>query len=85
MNATLVHSLLDGMARVASIPKVFPAYIAFQIKQAVSALGAENDFPGVAAVGDIETVGDCRYRIIVTDANGTEHYVEVGVLNRREA
>lgn len=86
MNPDLIRAMLDSMAAAARLPKVFPIFIALQVKEGL--LSAESgvlepklDFPG-ATVGDIETVGDCRYRIIVTDANGTEHYVEVGVLRR---
>lgn len=69
-----VHSILEGMA------KVFPSCIAFKIKQAVRAFGPDRDFPGIESVGDIETVGDCRYAMVATDANGQRYRVTVEVM-----
>lgn len=77
---TLVHSMLEGMARVASMPKVYSSYLAFRMKQAALALGRDGDFPGVESVGDLQTIGDCRYAMAITDKNGQRYRVTVEVL-----
>lgn len=68
---------------VQSVQKVYPGYIAFRVKDALKAI-ADNgdpklDLPIITAVGDMETIGDCRYAIPVTDHNGTKYRVTVEV------
>lgn len=77
------NDMLRTMARVASLPKVFPGYVAFQIKRALlhPELGVtkpEKDFPG-ADVGQVETIGDCRYAMTLAVHNGTRIRVTVEV------
>lgn len=64
-------------------PCIFPGYIAMRIKNAlllptIGVTAPNRDFPG-AVVGAVETVGDCRYAIEITDADGTIYEVAIRV------
>lgn len=72
----------EAAAKVAAMPKVYPAYIAFRCKDGLKAALTTKEFiegPIVTAIGDLETTGDCRYAIPITDHNGTKYRVTVEV------
>ncbi|MDE2096542.1 MAG: hypothetical protein KGL39_04790 [Patescibacteria group bacterium] len=57
---------------------VYPSYLMSRIKRALGV--AENDPEQIIkSIGAIETIGDCRYAMTVTDFNGTEYEITVGV------
>lgn len=65
-------------------PMIYPSYVAQRIKTALRA--PANDPEGVfTAVSDIETVGDCRYAMTVTDFNGSRYRVTVVPVIERAA
>ena len=82
--ATDLHDILSSAARIAAMKPVFPMKIASLIRDALrntaNKLAAPHfDYPGAEAAHQIETIGDCRYAISVTDANGTRYRVTVEV------
>lgn len=66
-----------GPAIVASIPKVYSFYLAYRAQRGLQGVDPENI---IASVGDIETIGDCKHAIKVTDMNGQRYRVTVEVL-----
>lgn len=56
---------------------VYPGYLALRIKKALRLPDPENIY--TPEIGDIETIGDCRYAMTVTDVNGTEYRITVEV------
>lgn len=83
MTGLMIADMVYSFAKTATIRKVYPSYIGFRIKAALKAL-ADNgdpklDGPIVSDVGDMETIGDCRYAIPVTDHNGTKYRITVEV------
>lgn len=83
MTALMIADMAHSFSKTATIRKVYPSYIGFRIKAALKSL-ADNgdpklDGPIVSAVGDMETIGDCRYAIPVTDHNGTKYRITVEV------
>lgn len=75
--ANFMSDMLDGMAKVAALTPVYPSYLASVIKKSLLGGDTEATF---RAIGPIETVGDCRYAMTVTDLNGSEYRVTVEVL-----
>lgn len=76
-----MSGLMDGMARVARLPKVYPMYLASRIKAALKAPD-EQMAPGqhiIEAVGDIETLGSAHYAMTATDHNGTKYRITVKI------
>lgn len=60
-------------------PAIYPGYIAFLIKKALVA--RTHDPEGViASVGEMQTVGDCRYAIEATDFNGQRYKITIEVI-----
>jgi hypothetical protein len=60
-----ISKLMLNIARPRTIKPVFSTYIAHRIKRALlnattGITGPDRDFPG-ADIGDMETIGDCRY------------------------
>jgi hypothetical protein len=77
----------DIFARVLTphpLPKpVHSLYIASRIKRALlQADPSLRDGQIITSVGAIETIGDCRYAIAVTDYLGNTHNVAVEVVRR---
>lgn len=70
--------IAGAFARLASIPKVYPLYLASRAKAGLLKAFADQENI-IASVGDIETIGDCKYRIGVTDHNGTKYKITVEV------
>lgn len=81
--AEAISGFFADAPRAAAIPKVYPAYIGFQIKAALKSLAEKGDpkldGPIIASVGELETIGDCRYAVEVKDFNGTSYRVTVEV------
>lgn len=76
-----VLSTVQAMLKPLPAP-VYPGYIAMRIKKAMRDIlpSPDRDFPG-ASVGDIQTIGDCRYSIPVEDLNGNKYRVTVEVVS----
>lgn len=71
-----IGDFLRAMTALQARPSIYPGYLAQRIKTAMR--DPANDPEGVfTAVSDIETVGDCRYAMTVTDFNGTRYRVTV--------
>lgn len=85
MTSALINSMLEGMARAASVPKVFPSHITMRAKTALREVlaDADGEFPGADLFGDSETTGDGRYAFTITDKNGQRYRVTVEVDNQR--
>jgi hypothetical protein len=62
-----------------TIPVVYPAYIALRIKKALQAGIDPEGIIDSESLGEIETVGDCKYRISVGDDSGNRYFVTVEV------
>lgn len=77
LTAEPVKGIFEALTRFQAIPKVYPGYIATRIKKALKAADSENI---VADVGEMQTIGDCKYAIPVTDFNGTKYRVTVEVM-----
>lgn len=80
--SALVFGIADAAAKLAASPKVYPMYLASRIKSALKQADRELA-PGqniIESVADIETLGDCRYAMTVTDHNGTKYRVTVEVV-----
>lgn len=77
------HSPIAAVLRAITAPRlhVYPGYLAFRIKRALKVDDGESI---VATVGDIETVGDCRYVVPVTDHNGMAYRITVEVMPAKE-
>lgn len=71
-------AIIRAEARVAALPKVYPGYIAVQVKKALKA-GAADPEQILRSIGDLETVGDCRYALTVTDFNGQTYRITIEV------
>lgn len=82
---SLMLGIAPSIAQATNCQKVYPAYIGFRIKDALKALVANGDpkldEPIISAVGDMQTIGDCRYCVPVTDHNGTKYKITVEVLS----
>jgi hypothetical protein len=74
---TQILGIFDALAKFQAIPKVFPGYLASKIKRSMKAADSEDI---IAEIGDIETIGDCKYAIPVTDFNGTRYRITVQVM-----
>lgn len=61
---------------ISSRVEVYPGYIGMRIKKALVAADSEQIIKGI---GDMETIGDCRYQIPVTDFNGTRYKITIEV------
>lgn len=72
--------ILSAWAKAAALARVYPSYLASLIKRSVLGADTEATF---RSIGAIETIGDCRYAMIVTDFNGTEYRVTEEVLDRK--
>lgn len=70
-------ALARGPAIVASIPKVYSFYLAYRAQKGLQGIDPEGI---IASVADIETVGDCRHAIKVTDMNGQKYLITIEVL-----
>lgn len=57
---------------------VFPSYIASCIKRNIKNIDGEQI---IREVGVVETIGDCRYAIPVTDFNGKTYRITVEVID----
>lgn len=62
---------------LASIPKVYSFYLAYRAQKGLQGPDPENI---IASVGKIETIGDCKHAVQVTDTNGTKYCITVEVL-----
>lgn len=84
MNAPSFDTVLEIFKPV-RFPRVFPAYIAMRINEAMRAILPipNRDFPG-ADTGEMKAIGDCKYAIPITDKNGIRYRVTVEVLNDAE-
>lgn len=81
--ASMVLDIAGAFARLASIPKVYPAYIASRVKAALLLDDPRAPRPNehiIEAVGDAVTLGSSRYAMEVTDHNGTKYKITVEVL-----
>jgi hypothetical protein len=76
MRSEPLIDIFRSVERLASMPKVYPGYIGTRIKAGLRAADTEQI---VSDIGPMETIGDCRYAIIVTDFNGTQYRVTVEV------
>lgn len=79
----MLESWSNASVAIARMPKVFPGYIAMRIKNAIrkpenGLIGPNLDFPG-AEIGDVETIGDCRYAMSIVVKNGTRCRIIVEV------
>jgi hypothetical protein len=73
-----LEAFMNGLVAFHSIKPVYPGYIAFKIKRALLPLIGNPDGI-IASVGEIETIGDCRYAIPVTDFEGQTYRIMVEV------
>lgn len=73
----MIFDIASSVGRVAAMPKVYSFYIAYRAKKGLSGPDPENI---IASVGEMQTVGDCRYAIEVTDHNETRYRVTIEVL-----
>lgn len=74
-----VLDIASSAARMAAIPKVYSFYLAYRASKGLGGADPENI---IARVGQIETVGDCKYAIPVSDFEGNRYLVTVEVLSR---
>lgn len=80
--AEMIFDIASAGAKLAKSPKVYPGYIAGRIKQALRQDDPQLARPNnhiIETVGAIETIGSCRYRLMLTDHNGTQYRVTVEV------
>jgi hypothetical protein len=73
----VVVSIFDMLAKFQAIPKVYSGYLGMGVKRALKAADTESI---IADIGEMQTIGDCKYAIPVTDFNGTRYRVTVEVL-----
>jgi len=78
MNA---HSTFAQVLGLLERPSVFPGFIAFRIKESLlrnegGVVLPRLDYPG-GMVGEVETIGDCKYAMTVHVANGTRCRITV--------
>lgn len=73
--ATDIGYMLRAMAR--PIVKVYPAYLAIRIRNALRVPDPEGVF---SYPSDIERIGDAKDAIYITDFNGTRYRITVEVL-----
>lgn len=71
-----VPEFLETVARIQSRPSVYPGYIGTRVKKALKAADTEEI---ITEIGDMETIGDCKYAITVTDFNGSKYKITVEV------
>jgi len=81
MNAHPTFEQVVQLLRMPTIKPVFPMFIAFRIKEALlrndgGVVLPNRDYPG-GMVGEVETIGDCKYEMIVHVANGTRCRITV--------
>jgi hypothetical protein len=73
---SLAEQLGASLAAMVARPKVYPLYVTGRIQAALR----QPDPEGIVAdVGPVETLGDCRYAIPITDMNGTRYRITVQV------
>lgn len=76
---SLITNMIDGMAAIASGRyTVYPSYIASCIKRNIKNIDGEAI---IREVGIVETVGDCKYAIPVTDFNGKKYKITIEVID----
>lgn len=77
MERDVANDLAMSLMRAAMLLKVYPGYLAVQIKKLLQA----HKFPEevITDISDCETLGDCRYAITATDFNGTRYRITVEV------
>jgi len=71
--------LARGIAIAASLKPVYPFYLASRIKRGLLAAQATDPEKIIASIGEIETIGDCRYAVTVKDTNGTSYRITIAV------
>lgn len=76
---TIFDGILRGLSRPPVKP-VYPGYLASRVKRGLLSAQTADPERIIATVGDIETVGDCRYAIVVTDDEGNRYRITVEVL-----
>jgi hypothetical protein len=74
-----ILGIAAALAKSRTLPVVYPGYIASGIRKALKAGGALDPECLLTSVGELETIGDCRYAIPLTDFNGTKYRVIVEV------
>lgn len=81
-----IEATLGTILRFQRLPRIYPSYIGFRIKDAIKALIANGDpkvdGPIVTAVGEMETIGDCRYALPITDFEGNTYRVTIECVKR---
>ena len=80
MNSSVFARVLLQAARTAHPKQVFPAALTSLLKQQLSAPGCGR-IPVVFVPGEIETIGDCKYALPITDDEGNRYRVTVEVVN----
>lgn len=85
MNAPMTEtaSIIEGLARGVTVMKalkpVYPFYLASRAKRGLLTAAEGDSEKIIASVGDIKTIGDCRYAIPVTDVHGQGYRIIVEV------
>jgi hypothetical protein len=77
---TALNPLVDflgALGRLHALPKVYPGYIAMRVKNLLRGNGDPENI--IANVGDVETIGDSRYQIEITDLEATKYLVTIEV------
>lgn len=72
-----MHGFLRGLAQLQALPRVYSFYLAYRAQKGLLGVDPENI---IGSVGEIETVGDCRYALKVIDTSGTRYRITVEVL-----
>lgn len=83
MNSPATNLIVDiarAAAQAAALPRVYPGHIMQRIKMALLVSDPEGV---ITSTGQIESIGDCRYGLTITDLNGTEYRITVEVNNER--
>lgn len=77
----LIFDVAASVARVATTPKVYPAYIAIRMRNVLRQPDPKllANEPIVTAASDLETLGSTHYAFTVTDHNGTVYEVAIKV------
>ena len=75
----LLEGFARGLAALYKLKPVFPLYMASRAKKGLLD-GLSNDPEAIIrSVGEIETVGDCKYAITVTDVHSQTYRITVEV------
>lgn len=79
---SILEGFAQGLAAFHKLKPVFPLYLASRAKSGLLEAARVDPEQIIAEVGDIKTIGDCKYAIPVTDVHGQKYRITVEVLSK---